>query len=64
MHQAVEIEDEIQSAEQEIDRSLNTYLIQARRHRGAFRGRAPEMTACAFPNENCAPQARTVPRRN
>ena len=23
--------------------------------RGAFRGRAPQMTACAPPNENCAP---------
>ena len=32
---------------------------------GAFRGRAPQMTACAPPNENCAPpQARTVPWRN
>ena len=25
---------------------------------------SPKMTACAPPNENCAPQARTVPRRN
>ena len=31
---------------------------------GAYRGRAPQMTACALPNENCAPPARTVPRRN
>ena len=40
-------------------------LHQARRHGGAFRGRAPQMTACAPPTENFAPpQARTVPRRN
>ena len=32
--------------------------------RGAYRGRAPQMTACAPPNKNCAPQARTVPRRH
>ena len=32
--------------------------------RGAFRGRPLQMTACAPPNKNCAPQARTVPRRN
>ena len=38
--------------------------IQTRRPGGAYRGRAPQMTACAPPNENCAPQARTEPRRN
>ena len=33
--------------------------------RGAFRGRAPsQMTTCPPANENCAPQARTVPQRN
>ena len=29
---------------------------QARRHGGAFQGRATQMTACAPPNEYCAPK--------
>ena len=29
-------------------------MAQARRHGGVFRGRAPQMTACAPPSENCA----------
>ena len=29
--------------------------LQAQRHGGAFRSRAPHMTACAPPNESCAP---------
>ena len=42
----------------------NSTLLQTRRHGGAYRSRAPQLTACASPNENCAPQTRTVPRRN
>ena len=34
--------------------------IQARRHGVAFRGRAPPKWLLVPPNENCAPQARTV----
>ena len=30
--------------------------FQARRHDGAFRGRAPQMTPCAPPSEGCAPK--------
>ena len=38
--------------------------MQARRHEGAFRGRAPQMTACAPPNENCAPPSEDcVPKK-
>ena len=42
-----------------------TCTPRIRHHGGAFRGCAPQMTACSSQNENCAPpQARTVPRRN
>ena len=34
---------------------MSVYYSQTRRHEGAYRGRAPQMTACAPPNENCAP---------
>ena len=38
---------------------------QARRHGGAFRGRAsPQMTACAPQTKIVPPQAMAVPRRN
>ena len=46
--------------------------IQTRLHGGAYRGRAPQLTACAPPQLTARapqtkivpPQARTVPRRN
>ena len=36
--------------------NLELLLVQARRHGGAFRGRAPQMTACA-------PQTKIVPSK-
>ena len=39
-------------------------LTQALRREGAFRGRAPQMTACAPHTKIVPPQARTVPQRN
>ena len=46
-------------------------IWQTRRHGGAYRGRAPQMTACApqmtacAPQATaCAPQARTMPQGN
>ena len=37
-----------------LDFTLIGGLKQARSHEGAFRGRAPQMTACVPPNDSCA----------
>ena len=37
------------------------YLFTDPSPRGAHRGRAPQMTACGPPNENCAPQNLFLP---
>ena len=48
--------------EMAVSANQSAFSSQARRHVGAFRGRAPEITACAPPKENCAPQVRIVPQ--
>ena len=41
---------------------VNPALIQSRRPGMAFRGRAPQITACALSSEKFAPQAKIVPQ--